>query len=191
MARFLKNLGEILYKDSIFEVLKISSRELNRYRNQTLFENTVYGIQSQLIVLCKRVLISLPLVYGISKQPKSSVSVSFWKAVIIGPLIEEIFFRGIEQNSIRYIQTFLPTPLSSAAIRIILTSTLFALPHLDNGGIYLTSIQATVQALLLILYPTESVIYEQTNSIIVSCIAHITSNFCVLMLSKVFSYLFK
>ncbi len=187
------NIIKYLYKDSILEVLNIQKYEqkLQKYRNENLTTKIIYGIKSNVSVLFKSIIISSMLPYILSKfindQPilELNKNISLWSTLIIGPLCEEILFRGIEQNSIKYLQQYLPEPLSSTSLRIIVTTMLFASIHLFNAGIYLTKSQAITQCLILILYPHLSAIYEKTDSLFVSCIAHISSNLLVTMLIKI------
>jgi hypothetical protein len=96
--------------------------------------------------------------------------------VLTAPIIEEVFFRGILQNGAHGLQVLsqkiLPARmqnnrifkwLTSPSARVLVPNSLFAGVHLLNGGGYLSSGGALMQAGKIFIYPVESILFETTK----------------------------
>ncbi len=115
---------------------------------------------------------------------------SVFFVAVVAPVVEELIFRGILHNGLRFIQNFVlekgPTAalnnhaiqwLLSPACRVVTTGFVFASVHLMNAGSYLNTAQALVQVSLLILMPSLTINYETSDSLVSSIIMHATHNF--------------
>ena len=107
---------------------------------------------------------------------------------IIGPFIEEIFFRGIVQNSVSVAQKmmrfYMPSCfrgritdwITSPQARVLTVNALFGAIHLSNGGSYLSSKGAIRQTIISMIFSQQAGLYETTDSLIAPFAAHATKN---------------
>lgn len=120
---------------------------------------------------------------------------------VIGPLIEELYYREIIQGSLAVVQSLINKHLTdreknskyfqwilSEKCRVLIANTFFAFGHLDNAGGYLSNAGAICQSSSIFFRPTHSILYETTNqSLIAPLFSHITNNF-LSMVSKNFNF---
>ncbi len=112
--------------------------------------------------------------------------------IVLGSIFEELVFRGVLQNSLYQIQRLsehiLPVSIkdtrvyklySSTAFRIITTNFFFSISHLTNSIRSKTDMGAIRQAVRIFLYPTHSILYEKTGSLLTVSISHIAHNLFV------------
>lgn len=127
---------------------------------------------------------STPQKFGIVKP--WNINMSF-TAIVILPLFEEIIFRLIGLNTIKCIQcavfrilsnNHLEHPifswLSSSSARVVIVGFVFGATHIAFGQII--ALESITRVAILILFPTETIIYEATNSFSASLVAHILNN---------------
>ena len=123
---------------------------------------------------------------------------SFFSVVIVAPLLEEVLFRGIGQNSVAVVQKifkcFTPKGLRgnrvfkwmrSPQARILLVNGLFAGSHYWSNQEWLGRRGAAVQSLLIMLYPTQSVLHETSNNIVAPMGSHIANNGIVWLIQAI------
>lgn len=190
--RFWIEQKRYFYKDSIFQVFENQKyeRQVGKYKNEPMINKITYALNSHLIVQSKALVVGSILPYVVSKLVNEKPATvkftdcSFLTMVISGPLLEELIFRGILQNSIRKVQQYVPKPLAIASIRIAVTSALFAGMHLLNSGDYLSKSDAITQCAMILLYPSYSTLYEKTGSLIPGIVAHMANNFVVYSICK-------
>lgn len=109
--------------------------------------------------------------------------------ILIPSIVEEIFFRGIVQSSLKrlaknirslstnpFIQnTFSPSAAIHAA------NTLFAAAHFGNAGNYLSILSSSIQFTQILTHPSYSIQFETSKNLIVPMSMHITRNACVFL----------
>lgn len=104
-------------------------------------------------------------------------------------IAEEVLFRGLLQNGVWLLQKsasrLVPQCirnshffkwLTSPSPRILAVNILFAGVHLFNAGDYLSTKGAVIQATRIMLYPSHSLEYEITGSLVVPMMSHLTNN---------------
>lgn len=89
------------------------------------------------------------------------IPILFIALILIGPVIEEMLFRGIIMNTIK--KSF------NIKTTILISSLLFAIMHITSGGISLV-IGAFFMGIIL------TTIYQTTNSLYVPIVAHMIAN---------------
>ncbi len=94
--------------------------------------------------------------------------------VIIGPIFEEILYRGLMYNKLKEI--------SNAFIGILISSILFALLHIPAYGLNINSFCFMLGGILL------AYCYEKTNNIYVPILVHSINNFFIFLFNYVYFY---
>lgn len=201
------------YQDSIFYAAvpeNINSR-INQESSSSIFKKIILSITTAVANIFKNLslVFSFAILFKTVVQNNSSLYSKnqsthchlddFSKTVIIGPIIEELIFRGIIQQTIlpviqKTIRYITPTEyqqcsylqwINSPSFRVIFANLLFAAVHIKNADSYLDITGALLQVTLIALYPTESILCETTDSLTAPLVAHMTNNFIVWSLLKV------
>ena len=94
--------------------------------------------------------------------------------VIIGPIFEEIFYRGLLYNKLKEI--------SSAFIAVFISSILFAFLHIPGYGFNIKMFSLVLDGILL------TYCYEKTNNIYVPILVHLINNFFIFLFKYVYFY---
>lgn len=119
----------------------------------------------------------------------------FWEVSTVGPILEEIAYRGIMQNGMRYAQRLAQRAaqfektgtlknnrvfqwITSPSARVLASGTFFALTHLPNGG----PINGLLtQALRILSLPDASILHETTGNIAAPIANHVVNNLFVFL----------
>ncbi len=131
--------------------------------------------------------IVLKPVSSICKYTSSRIISHIIEADLVGPLIEEVFFRGVLQNGLKIAQRTgqkIFTPLQgktaewifSPQARILAINALFAAAHLSNARGPSSTIVAIRQIIFCALFSTEARLYETTGKLHVAIASHMTNN---------------
>lgn len=186
----------------------VDNRRIEEERQQDKNSNLFTKLKKGICVGAKGVIKALVIVNALSvltnqffDDENATVKISdagFMECVIVAPIIEEIFFRGILQNGICCAQKFTKWAipgfikntrafewLTSPSARILGAGSLFALAHLRNAGDYLSTAGAARQLGNFLLTPTSSILHETTGSIAAPIVSHMTNNFFGFCLSKI------
>ena len=94
--------------------------------------------------------------------------------VIIGPIFEEIFYRGLLYNKLKEI--------SNAFIAVFISSILFAFLHMPGYGFNIKMFSLVLDGILL------TYCYEKTNNIYVPILVHSINNFFIFLFNYVYFY---
>ena len=94
--------------------------------------------------------------------------------VIIGPIFEEIFYRGLLYNKLKEI--------SNAFIAVFISSILFAFLHIPGYGFNIKMFSLVLDGILL------TYCYEKTNNIYVPILVHSINNFFIFLFNYVYFY---
>ena len=94
--------------------------------------------------------------------------------VIIGPIFEEILYRGLMYNKLKEI--------SNAFIGVLISSILFALLHIPKYGFGINMFFLFLAGILL------SYCYEKTDNIYIPILVHSISNFFIFLFNYVYFY---
>ena len=94
--------------------------------------------------------------------------------VIIGPIFEEIFYRGLLYNKLKEI--------SNAFIAVFISSILFAFLHMPGYGFNIKMFSLVLDGILL------TYCYEKTNNIYVPILVHSINNFFIFLFKYVYFY---
>ena len=94
--------------------------------------------------------------------------------VIIGPIFEEIFYRGLLYNKLKEI--------SNAFIAVFISSIFFALLHIPGYGFNIKMFSLVLDGILL------TYCYEKTNNIYVPILVHSINNFFIFLFNYVYFY---
>ena len=94
--------------------------------------------------------------------------------VIIGPIFEEIFYRGLLYNKLKEI--------SNAFIGVLISSILFALLHIPKYGFGINTFFLFLVGILL------AYCYEKTDNIYVPILVHSINNFFIFLFNYVYFY---
>ncbi|WP_427194647.1 CPBP family intramembrane metalloprotease [Treponema denticola] len=94
--------------------------------------------------------------------------------VIIGPIFEEIFYRGLLYNKLKQI--------SNAFIAVFISSILFAFLHIPGYGFNIKMFSLVLDGILL------TYCYEKTNNIYVPILVHSINNFFIFLFKYVYFY---
>ena len=94
--------------------------------------------------------------------------------VIIGPIFEEIFYRGLLYNKLKQI--------SNAFIAVFISSILFAFLHIPGYGFNIKMFSLVLDGILL------TYCYEKTNNIYVPILVHSINNFFIFLFNYVYFY---
>ncbi|HSX26170.1 MAG TPA: CPBP family intramembrane glutamic endopeptidase [Chlamydiales bacterium] len=90
----------------------------------------------------------------------ASRSATNFEAIVAGPALEEMSFRG-------YIQECIP---GSPVFKVLLSNDLFAAVHWLNPG------NPLLQCMNILLFPRLSILYQTTGSLVVPLVSHMTNN---------------
>lgn len=130
-----------------------------------------------------------------SKEKNHPGENSFLQNVVVLPILTEVFFRGLIQNSLRQIQEAvksLSTPSQSGSK--IITSPIGTILAPNTLQALYTAQQSYLQAAFIALYPTGSILHFITGDKICAPIAaHITSSFIaytICNMYKLFTFVF-
>lgn len=193
VSPILGKVGEFFYEGSILHAFDndrlISERQANL--NLTASERRWKGVrlgaksflQGIISIIFMQALSTKCAFTSLGLLTASTAMPTFFVAVVVAPLLEELIFRGIFQNAIHSLQNAVKSCFSEATVvgnraiswllspscRVVMTSAIFAAAHLGNSG------HAVIQALSIFLRPTESIIYE-TTGIDASIASHATNN---------------
>lgn len=186
---YLSSPVKHLYKGSIFGVLntqrfeytvrKAQQNTQQQSYSQQIIKTIKFTLHNYINVTCTVICLNFILSKFIKNTSRSLEikDYSFTFIVIILPIIEEIMHRGVFQRSLRLI------PSLRISSRIVVAASLFATTHLFNSGGYLNKLEAIVQCLTILLYPTESIVYEKSG-LLMSIVSHITNNLISILLIK-------
>ena len=94
--------------------------------------------------------------------------------VIIGPIFEEIFYRGLLYNKLKEI--------SNAFIAVFISSILFAFLHIPGYGFNIKMFSLVLDGILL------TYCYEKTDNIYVPILVHSINNFFIFLFNYVYFY---
>ena len=94
--------------------------------------------------------------------------------VIIGPIFEEIFYRGLLYNKLKEI--------SNVFIAVFISSILFALLHIPGYGFNIKMFSLVLDGILL------TYCYEKTDNIYVPILVHSINNFFIFLFQYVYFY---
>jgi len=94
--------------------------------------------------------------------------------VIIGPIFEEILYRGLMYNKLKQI--------SNAFIAVFISSILFALLHIPGYGFNIKMFSLVLDGILL------TYCYEKTDNIYVPILVHSINNFFIFLFNYVYFY---
>ena len=94
--------------------------------------------------------------------------------VIIGPIFEEIFYRGLLYNKLKEI--------SNAFIAVFISSILFAFLHIPGYGFNIKMFSLVLDGILL------TYCYEKTDNIYVPILVHSINNFFIFLFQYVYFY---
>lgn len=188
-------LKDVVYKNSIFFGLnnEALSQELETNKNLSLKEKFKIGLVSgatQLIpIYALIVALSVVLQNMDSGAPPTTEPIDYPMAML-NAVVEELAFRGILQNGIAASQKVVRslTPqcvqntsvfkwLTSPSARILGVNSAFASIHLCNAGLRLSTKEAILQLIPVLLIPRESILHETTGNIAAPIAAHLTNNF--------------
>lgn len=187
------SLGRTIYHNSIFclfddNAFKESMEELPN--SKRILEGVKVG--TLLYVPQITTLLAIYSLNVAAEIPKYSYTVTFFEAVLLAPIIEEMIFRIVIQNSVHLaqagLQAIAPKCISETRVfqaitsqkgRIVLITTLFAVIHLTNAPFLAAGTLALTTT--IILFPICTLAYER-GGFEASWAAHITHNFisCIL-----------
>ncbi|MBA2728782.1 MAG: CPBP family intramembrane metalloprotease [Parachlamydiaceae bacterium] len=184
--------GAFFYEGSIFHGLNnerlTSDRiaKLNLSLGGKIWDAVIAGTRRIIqVVIFLNVAVFVINTLGIATLGVAAVSITptFFEIVVVAPILEELLFRGILQDSIAYIQKRMPSQawIASPACRILITSAFFAGVHLGNAGRWMGTAEAVLQTAQAFIWPTCSIIYETTDSLNASIVTHVTNNFIAMI----------
>lgn len=104
--------------------------------------------------------------------------------LLIGPIFEEVVFRGVIQNSIKFLSNKLSSLTENRTIHaicsptstILSTNTLYALRHLAYSGNYLCTTESIVQLSTTFVFPSFSIKQETSENLLVPISMHMMRN---------------
>lgn len=147
-------------------------------------------------------LILMSLRFALSEMPSGKAATTEMPSMLEGlvtAVVEEFLFRGVLQNCLAGSQKIAAyvTPeclqnnrvfkwLTSPSARIISINAMFAGIHLYNGGGYLSDKASLRQVSRIMLQPIQGILHETTGNIIAPIACHMTNNFLVLSIAKIF-----
>lgn len=174
--------------------------EFQQDKNSNLATKLKKGIYVEAKTFIQRFVIFTAL-STLAKQLKQSNGINnikepigFIYEVIIGPIVEEIIFRGILQNGMHYAQKFAKWAaprfirntrvfewLTSPSARILGANSLFALVHLGNKG----AVRTVALVGTILLMPRMSILHETTGNIAAPIVCHMTHNLSCWFFSQI------
>lgn len=191
----IKEFIYINYKATIFYALNNAelTRDCKDRNTKRIAQNAFAGLSSAVLTLPSQYLV-IQGVHLISRQFCEDISSdedpsSFFTENLLMPVLEELIFRGIFQNSVAYLQNkmnqYAPEKLkdshivkwiTSPSARILLVNSLFAAMHIFNteDG-YLSLAEAVASIATIFLFPTHSIQFE-THGMIATITNHIAHN---------------
>ena len=112
----------------------------------------------------------------LKKRPKCvDYRPSMWTVMVTTPIVEEIVYRFILHTIIKHFQS--DSSCQTLATRILIGNTFFAFSHFNSANLrQQTIIDVIMQVVGILLFPTQSIIYETTKFPLASIISHIANN---------------
>lgn len=186
--------AQIIYDNSIFCLF--NDRAFKKSLEEAKSENSLlHGLKAAVINFGPKTAVFLIFhqIFSYSDFPivlPPKTTLTFYKVVFIAPLIEEIAFRFIFQNTIRFSQHCLNqiahktlpetwaegrvlTVITSTQTRIVATSIIFAGLHLTNAPVLAANTLALMTTIIIL--PTMSMCYER-KGFTASLAAHMAHN---------------
>ncbi len=215
MNYFSNSIQSFFYQGSVFEVVNLTENDFRQSRSEVASSSLLQrvangipiGVEDQL-----KAYLPFFLIANLAKVVFKGLKIEelpatkyfdFFTVVISGPILEEIIFIAVLQNIIYMIQgiakmilpsfikeTRLFTFLTSSSSRIMCIGMLFAWVHRGNAGNLYSSGGALAQVTVIALYPSSSLTYERTGSLITVITAHMIYNYCGFIIPEILGDVF-
>lgn len=194
-------LKDIFYGVSIFKALNhdVLAEEAKKNKNLSIIQKIELGLKAGTAGYISTLILSYGLHYATQGIREGTIAknneIQFLTTGILFPILEEIVYRGVLQNSVALIQEtachilrhISPIEMknnkvfqwmTSPSARILAINSIFALAHLgifNNVGIFIYN-GSIKQATVIMSTPMESILHETTGDIIATIAAHIAHN---------------
>ena len=212
MTPTTSSLKNFFLDGSIFKAVDPAyvNAKKNKYKDLTYIQKLGVGFKTGVLDFFKCIIlieiVSIPIIFSIvlynhsqissvsklTERAFSLIANKYFVRAVLAPYSEEQVFRGILQNVVYRAQelakSLFPQAkfrwLTSPSFRILLVNSLFSFVHLSNLATQ-DPVVVFFQVGRIFFYPTQSLLYETTNSLGAAVVEHITNNGLPIILHKI------